>query len=124
MTKEQILNIIEQEGYEHQFEYKGIKCELIRYKREWAFNWCGYLIVPSKLDDVVRELYVHGDWSYASKVDDEYTKWGFDCNHYNDIGMWDNLEDGMFPHRGATYKTKDFVINELKSVINNLKGEN
>lgn len=122
----------------HEFEYKGYICVADR-KDHGA--WCGYAVLPKEHPLVGKELWnnevlqVHGG---ITQSDDHYTVlsggqpkdakivrcvWsvGFDCCHAWDIMPgFPNELNRMLSGHGATYKNLDFVINELKKLVDQL----
>ena len=114
---------------DHLFESHGYVCHAVRY--EPLGHWCGYIYVPEghplygvAYDD--DELTVHGGLTY-SDTEDGATRFGFDCGHYMDLvparaemhkklGLTIDTDE----ERG-TYKTLEFVINELDNLAKQIK---
>jgi hypothetical protein len=119
----------EHEPDHHLFESHGYVCEARRY--EHMGNWCGYIYIPAThplhgVDYNDAELTVHGGLTF-SHTDDGSTKFGFDCGHYMDlvpsrIAQYKamGIDTTMDEERG-TYKTLDYVINELENLAQQLK---
>lgn len=58
--------ILEQEGNEKEFEYKGYKCRILRIEPETMGHLCGYIEIPfehelyqEEYDDIEK----HYDWN-------------------------------------------------------------
>lgn len=123
----------------YEFEYKGIKCSVLRVcKREPFFtqetyfggHLVGYIFLPENhqwygknYDDIPIEC--HGGISYAEKTEEGYQV-GFDCGHLNDIipsmieirKRFNLIPEGLEKHPvfNLTYKNMAFCIRECKSM--------
>ena len=81
--------------------------------------WCGYIISDdrSKLNQLLTFRNIHGGWTY-----DDNNKIGFDCAHSYDlvflfgIDELDNFNNSQLEN--YTYKSPEWVIQELKNYIN------
>lgn len=110
---------------EHLFESHGYVCHAVR--RQQLGFWCGYIYIPMAhpyaglWHDAVG-LDVHGGLTYAEKEGESWC-FGFDCGHYDDWSpkLDKVFADGNYASGQATYKTLDFVINELDSLAKQLK---
>jgi hypothetical protein len=92
-------------------------------------SWCGYIYLPSThpdfgahYDDAVVD--VHGGLTYADPESDGVWCFGFDCSHYMDVRpnskvYYDELDND--PFADATWKSLDFVINELDNLAKQFK---
>lgn len=83
---------------------------------------CGYVEVPDGLDININEIDCHGGITFNAHWDELPTVGryvGFDCMH---LGDWDpfDAERGIARYYD-TYKDSEFVLNEIKSIINQLK---
>lgn len=83
---------------------------------------CGYVEVPDGLDIDVNEIDCHGGITFNDHWDEFPTAGryiGFDCMHYGD---WDpfNAKQGIARYHD-TYKDSEFVLNEIKNIIKQLK---
>lgn len=113
-------------------EPTGYECEAIRVKN--LGTWCGYVYIPLDhpiLHDYCKccnkyhkidELDVHGGVTYSRLESNEAFGIGFDCAHSFDfapsyLSMFNN---SMFI-QGATYKNKEYVLNEISSLAKQLK---
>ena len=82
---------------------------------------CGYVCVPEDTEiDWVNEIHCHGgitfqDWRDFFITNGYYI--GFDCAHSGD---WSPYSPEIFKE---TYKDVDFVQNELKNIIEQVKGK-
>lgn len=119
--KEELKELINQEGdYESGF-YRGIRYEVKRI--EYQQHWCGYVFIPDS-ESMINpdELFVHGGITWTEHTDGFYC-YGFDCSHPVDI-VPKFLFDGTYPDFNSiihkTYKTKEFAINECKTLINQI----
>lgn len=127
---------------EYEFEYNGYKGYLIRHMG--LGHWCGYLAIPidSKWaqGDNCESLDVHGGVTYSgTKLPNQMEESkdtfyiGFDCAHYLDYvpKMKKILEYNPFYEHTKNpyeiddiYRTMDFVIDEIKKMIDQVKEEN
>lgn len=121
---------IKEEGNFHIFYHKGLIGLIIRphivYEiyDDWKKNmihWCGYVLIPEntslgkwvweKAGFLENNLDVHGGITYCEKK--EGLIWiGFDTAHHGDIS---HIE--LHISSDATYKDKEYVIKETKSLI-------
>jgi hypothetical protein len=114
----------------------GYKCRIVRHE---AFgSLCGYVGIPKNhplhgveySKDACADIQVHGGLTYSSTDDDdknENTWWfGFDCAHAGDfvpkmaINM---LEHGFDYERTDTYRTWEYVENEVRELVRQLRDE-
>lgn len=115
------------EPLEHLFESHGFVC--LARRRTVMDSWCGYIYLPSThpdfgahYDDAVVD--VHGGLTYADPESDGVWCFGFDCSHYMDVRpnskvYYDELDND--PFADATWKSLDFVINELDNLAKQFK---
>lgn len=114
------------EPLDHLFESHGYVCHA-RRSTEVA-TWCGYVYIPAThpmwgvhYDEAALD--VHGGLTYSESEDDAWC-FGFDCAHYNDLRP-DSLhyykDMDIDPFAEATWKSIDFVINELDHLAKQLK---
>lgn len=83
---------------------------------------CGYVEVPDGLIVDIDEIDCHGGITFNGKLSEFPTDGyyiGFDCIHYGD---WDSItaREG-FSLINQTYKDTEFVLNEIKNIIKQLK---
>ena len=114
------------EPLEHLFESHGFVC--FARRRTVMDTWCGYVYIPAThplwgvhYDDAA--LGVHGGLTYAEREGDAWC-FGFDCAHYMDVRpnskvYYDEMDND--PFADATWKSIDFVINELDLLAQQLK---
>lgn len=137
MTLEEFENITELEGDHFDFVHNGYSCYI---QRHLDFkNWLGYIKLTS--DNKLHQNYlegltifdfydapqIHGGWTYEHFDGLNYII-GFDCAHYCDINSLNfqannhlGLKDKIsYNPQEATYKTKSFVIDEIKRVCEEL----
>ncbi len=137
MTLEEFENIIEQEGDHFDFVHNGYSCYI---QRHLDFkNWLGYIKLTS--DNKLHQNYlegstifdfydapqIHGGWTYEHFDGLNYII-GFDCAHSTDINLLnfqsynDFVLKNQIPYNGqvSSYKTKSFVIDEIKRVCEEL----
>lgn len=110
---------------DHLFESHGYVCHAVR-RKQLGF-WCGYLYLPQGHPDFGKwydavEVGVHGGLTYAELEGDAWC-FGFDCGHFDDWSpKVDKLYEGdRYPNKEATYKTLQFVINELDNLAKQFK---
>lgn len=82
---------------------------------------CGYVEVPDGLSVNVDKIDCHGGITYKGcwngfPTNGRYI--GFDCLHYDD---WDPVLAGYGSDSYETYKDTEFVLNEIKNIIEQLK---
>lgn len=114
------------EPLDHLFESHGFVCHARR--RTEMDTWCGYIYLPHThplfgIDYDDAELTVHGGLTYAEREGDAWC-FGFDCAHYMDLRpdskiFYDEMDND--PFADATWKSIDFVINELDYLAKQLK---
>lgn len=118
-----LKTVIESENDKFQGVFKGYKYKARRNvnifysdydNKSYAYiYWCGYVYHKNILDeDILYNLDVHGGITY-----NENGVIGFDCSH-NGCDLFSNLAE--FKTSYATYKTKAFVKNEIRKLINQL----
>lgn len=103
-------------------------------------NWCGYVVIPSKLTifekcDIVDNIsYVHGGITfeqdakesgieYKGKKDDDYII-GFDTSHHQDYTPFSFGGGPDLNVIGAIYKDKNYVISECENICDQLIEKN
>lgn len=99
---------------ESRFNYKGFKCYVVFCRLSFDYR-CGYVEIPNSITLNKVDICCHGGITFNSKQapppiisekDSYYI--GFDCAHWGDsTNIW----------------SKDKVIQELKSIINQILGE-
>lgn len=83
---------------------------------------CGYVEVPDGLDIDINEIYCHGGITFNDRwsefpTDGYYI--GFDCLHFGD---WNKITaKAGLSFINQTYKDSEFVLNEIKNIIKQLK---
>ncbi len=138
MKKQELISILKKEGNKHIFKYLWYECVMLRKitntdldnLRDYdMFNRCGYIRLKKKdLNLDVRDLDIHWGITWEWKIFD-IEEWeaiqiegdyiGFDCAHFNDI--WSTWTLGQKCFKDNIYKNKDFVINELKNLVKQIK---
>ena len=81
---------------------------------------CGYVEVPDSLDINIDEIDCHGGITFNDHWDEFPTAGryiGIDCMHYGD---W-TPSYAQQCLSGDTYKDSEFVLNEIKNIIKQLK---
>lgn len=127
MIYPELKEIIEKEGNEKDFQYKGYECHIRRVGVPYMGHLCGYIEIPTEhilfnmdYDEIEKkydyELPAHGGLTFSNNVDGAY--WiGFDCNHTGDLAPM-YLEEGLqFRSPNDTYKDMGFVENNIKQII-------
>lgn len=83
---------------------------------------CGYVEVPDGLSVNIDEIDCHGGITFNDRWDELPTDGyyiGFDCMH---AGDWDPLlASNGWSSVNYTYKDSEFVLNEIKHIIKQLK---
>ena len=79
-------------------------------------KYCGYVTRPNPILDGIDEDDVgiyqpHGTYTWG---------WGFDCAHYGDIQLCEYYWG--HPVSGATFKTRDFVYDELRKIVESIRA--
>lgn len=83
---------------------------------------CGYVEVPDGLDINIDEIDCHGGITFNDHWDEFPTDGyyiGFDCMHYGDWPPY-YAKLGIAEYH-VTYKDSEFVLNEIKNIIKQLK---
>ena len=123
MTKEDIDRLIEEEGDHERFEYRGLRCYIVRnpvlgflmgYVEQLYFVDC---------DDAFEKLDVHGGVTFIGRIGETHYPVeqreknvrviGFDCGHIYDYIP--KIED-----RDAVYRDMRYVENECKRLADQL----
>lgn len=124
MTKKDFLKIVEQEGDHYKWIHNGVQCFIRRCRGN--LHWCGYILLEEKhlyfnVEDIC-DINVHGGVTYNSITDDNLYQIGFDCNHSDDFGLMalKYPDIHMSFSKNATYKTKQFVIDETNKMCDQL----
>jgi hypothetical protein len=126
MTKEEIQNIIKEEGNYKEFKVRGIKCTIERHPT--LKHLCGYIHIPKEVPGHGEhydtfDIWCHGGLTFAGEGKDGLWILGFDCGHSGDLSPYRLLDKHMssFPSFGGeTYKDMDFVENELNDMVEQL----
>mgnify|MGYP004592855131 FL=1 len=91
-------------------------------RHDFVGHLCGYVEVPEGLDININEIDCHGGITFNDHwsefpTDGYYI--GFDCMHFRD---WNPLsaKEGLSSNED-TYRDTEFVLNEIKHIINQLK---
>lgn len=91
-------------------------------RHEYLGHLCGYVEVPDGLIVDIDEIACHGGITFNdswSKLPTDGYYIGFDCMHFGD---WDPLLAGNgWSSVNYTYKNTEFVLNEIKYIIKQLK---
>ncbi|MFI3605696.1 hypothetical protein [Vagococcus fluvialis] len=134
MIYPELKEIVEKEGNEKDFQYKGYECHIRRVGVPYMGHLCGYIEIPinhhlylKDYDEIEKfydyELPAHGGLTFSGNVDNSY--WiGFDCNHSGDLAPMYRDEGLQFRLPNDTYKDMGFVENNIKQIIDYIiKGE-
>ncbi len=128
------------EGNFFEFDYIGFHCECVRNSS--TKTWCGYVYLSNDHDlwgfynksgvpshPKLLFLTVHGGITFSG-ADEMSTYWiiGFDCAHSFDLVYFpsslDPLCDALSVYNSRLekriYRTKDFVIDQLKQLVDQL----
>ncbi len=144
IKKEGDLCVFQYKGYTCMARRRYDQNQIIKEKEKYQglFHWCGYVGVTNKhkfylkgYDDVKPKgdyLDVHGGLTFTGFFDngiktntkDVKKLWfiGFDCAHAGDTCMcfkFDNEKLNQLMH-GETYKDLNYVIKEIKRMVNQL----
>ena len=104
---------VKNEGDHHEFNYRGFRCSM---SRNAVSTWCGYIDIPSDYDVDINHIHVRGCITY-DQVDGDIRTIGFDCAHAGDrVPFYDHI--GLYD--SGIYRDKQFVIGELRSVVDQL----
>lgn len=125
MKIEELKKIMKKEGNYEKFSFFGYDCFA---KRGPLGVWCGYVRLPEthalyKKEFLNFDIECHGGLSFSEYgLPDihEEPGWfiGFDCAHGGDLVPTMYFRYGF---DGGTYKTKEYVIAELKSIVMQLR---
>ena len=111
-----------------EFEYAGLKCEVVRGPMG-SFN--GYVSVPSDhpaygvdymdWDSPAANLDVHGGITYAGMNGDMWC-FGFDTAHYLDMTPLDMalVSKGIIEFKNGTYRNLQYVVGETVKLARQL----
>ena len=101
----------------------GYVCEISRSSHSGSL--LGYIYIPSShplADKEYNDIYVdvHGGWTYAVHAP-EHSVYGFDCAHEGDYMPKVMDRNPLWRESTDTYKTIDFVRNELEQAAAQFK---
>lgn len=145
---DKLKEIIKLEGNFYKFSYKGYLCVVIRNPFDLVL--LGYVGITKLSPELYKKNYAffensiktHGSITFVGKKLDYWklknnkkTKFiGFDCGHYNDLKPkfeyitnkyydCENIKTvfDYFKYNNQTYKTKSFVVQNLKEIVNQLE---
>ncbi len=114
------------EGDIHEFFHLGFNCQMVRGH---AKSWCGYILLPEEHDYYGVSyndlpVKVHGGLTYSEFFNQNgYVFWmiGFDCAHNGDFTYYSlSSIRGGGVGQPDIYRTKDYVIGELKSLASQM----
>lgn len=112
---EEDLKIIPKLG-DKTYDIDGFEAVIYRHS---LGHLCGYVRIPLDSDiNGEREIECHGGITFQGEIDFNTINGnfiGFDCAHYGD---WIESCPGF---DGDTYKDTEFVLNEIKNIIKQLK---
>lgn len=135
MTENYLKDILKKEGIYKAFEYKGYKCRIIRMGifELGIFHLCWYVLLTEKdkwykKDWMDLPYTVHGGLTYSNSYlryqpEKDWWRIGFDCNHAGDLSMDYQLNKECMLWINATYKTMEFVENELKQLVDQIVSD-
>lgn len=125
MKTEELKKIMQEEGNYEKFRFLDYDCFA---KRGPVGAWCGYVRIPEnhvvyKKGYTELDIECHGGLSFSDfglPNHPEEQGWfiGFDCAHCTDIAPEMFF---YFGFDGGTYRTKEYVIEELKNIVIQLK---
>lgn len=104
-------------------EHGGFNWHILRMRH--SGHLCGYVELPKGHPKYGKNRYedhfdltVHGGITYCDFSEDK-SKFiiGFDCSHCDDLRPYDG-----FRFENSVYRNKDYVLSEIKSLIEQLKG--
>ena len=133
MIYPELKEIVELEGDEKSFEYKGYKCHIRRVGIPYSGHLCGYIEIPSDHElyemgyDEIEDKYqgllpAHGGLTFSDFVDNKH--WiGFDCAHYGDLKPMYVPGFEIYRNDFDNYKDMTFVENNLKKIIDFITKE-
>lgn len=126
----------EPDNAEWEDKLTGYKCRIQRHGD--LGHLCGYVGIPNThplwskhySDDEVADIRVHGGLTHsATDTDDSAGTWwfGFDCSHSGDLSprlLLVLVEKNRFDFgRHETYRTWDYVENEVRELVRQLRDE-
>ncbi len=115
--EDRILKLIVSEGNDYKFVYEEFDCRLHRH--DHLLHWCGYIDIPTHCEIDSEVIRVHGGVTFDNHVDG-VRRIGFDCAHSGDLSPYMFKSEYMFGFDGE-YRDKEFVIEEIKSMGDQLK---
>ncbi len=126
MTKEEIARLIEEEGDHERFEYRGLRCYIVRNPK---FGYLlGYVETPCEIDwNTVEGIDVHGGVSFIGQIGETYYPIeareekihvvGFFCGRLFDYVPF---QSELCSLDEQTYKTMRYVENECRKLADQL----
>lgn len=112
-------DVIKREGDLHQWTDTATKYQCRILRNSHLGFWLGYVDIPKSHPyyglhyDKITYMEVHGGLTYTSFNDDEkrtFWRLGFDCGH---AGDYIPAFGSSFYDSEETYRTKEYVINEV-----------
>lgn len=127
MIYPELKEVVEKEGNEKDFEYKGYKCHIRRIGISYSGHLCGYIEIPKghelhgmTYDEIEAhynyELPAHGGLTFSAEVDNSY--WiGFDCAHYGDLRPICLEKEPSLMLKNEIYRDMEYVENNIKKIV-------
>jgi hypothetical protein len=124
MNKEELLDLINKEGDQKEWNYKDFKCKIIRNSLK---SLCGYIYLE-KEDLFYNKDYndipvdVHGGLTYAS-TEGDYWVIGFDCSHSGDLSPYlleTDFSYGWLKQNMGIYRDMGYVKRECERLADQI----
>lgn len=125
-TKQEIDRLIEEEGDIERFEYRGLRCYIVR--NPGLGFLLGYVEAPCDFDwEDVEKTDVHGGVTFVGRIglthfpneprEANVRVIGFDCGHFGDYAPY--FPDSV-SSPGMEYRSMRYVENECKKLADQL----
>ena len=112
MSEKEIKDLIEQEGNNKKFTYKGYECEIKRIPG--MGHLCGYVKLKQSIaHSFIDDIECHGGITF-----NENGVIGFDCAHLMDLIPL--MPSEFYAIKRGTYRDMEYCQNECKSIVDQL----
>ena len=122
MNREELLELIKQEGDQKEWVYKDYMCRISRNRLQAL---CGYVYLEKEdkfynVDYDSIQVSVHGGLTYAN-MEGDYWVIGFDCSHSGDLSPFLMDVQNTYRHSMGIYRDMKYVQRECEFLVDQLE---